>query len=468
MAENLLDKTVNELMDKIGAGGHKPGSGSAAALQGMISAKLISTVISLTADDSRKHRYSHCITVLLDFQEQIENRIYPKLADLFQKDSDEFDKTINIRNARNNEKDEIQKNILRCKALEQLKISIQIPLEIASLSRELADIATYVFDNGFKAARGDSQVGLNAAVSAISGCIAIIRLNLLSFDSFDYEYCQTVVERIDELENDYHIFKSNVDLKIEMLKEEFEEQIPLLEGVNNLIKKYRSNKNYSVEECVSELQNFIWINKKLIWKKNTPKSYIEILQPDSILNKALGYAYLTSDKYAVLNDDGRTIEVAGVIDQPNRLVAVSDKNSLEAQRFTAAHELGHAILHQHPILHRDYQADFMGVKTTRDFKEIEADKFAANFLMPKKLLSKYFEAIFSISTFKIDDDTAFKFGGRSAVSLKKECRNLRELSRKLASTESYNDARFNSLAKTFNVSTEAMAIRLEELSLVRY
>ena len=51
METDLLEKTVNELMEKFGAGNHKPGSGSAAAFQGMVSAKLISTVISLTAEE---------------------------------------------------------------------------------------------------------------------------------------------------------------------------------------------------------------------------------------------------------------------------------------------------------------------------------------------------------------------------------------------------------------------------------
>ena len=39
---SLLEGTVNNLMTKFGAGNHKPGSGSAAAFQCMVSAKLIS------------------------------------------------------------------------------------------------------------------------------------------------------------------------------------------------------------------------------------------------------------------------------------------------------------------------------------------------------------------------------------------------------------------------------------------
>ena len=44
--------------------------------------------------------------------------------------------------------------------------------------------------------------------------------------------------------------------------------------------------------------------------------------------------------------------------------------------------------------------------------------------------------------------------------------SLRDISRILAKTESFNGQYFRSLADQFYVSVEAMAIRLEELSLL--
>jgi len=44
----LIELSTEELLKKFGSGKHKPGSGSAAAFQGMLSAKLIHTVIDLT------------------------------------------------------------------------------------------------------------------------------------------------------------------------------------------------------------------------------------------------------------------------------------------------------------------------------------------------------------------------------------------------------------------------------------
>ncbi len=465
---NLLERTVNDLMEKFGAGNHKPGSGSAAAFQGMVSSKLISTVISLCADEKRKHLYADCIFELLDFQEQIEKRIYPGLTDLFQYDSDQFDKTIKLRKARDKEEDEVKKNQLRREALEELKISIAIPFQIASFCKEVAEISAFVFDKGFKSARGDSQVSLSGSVSALAGCISIIRLNVLSFNSDEYEYTKSVVFKVNDLEKDFLRLNKLAESKMEILNQEFKNKIPLFEGVNKIIADYKDKRNPNIEECVRELQNLIWNNRELIWKKNTPQSYLGILKPNVVFKKTLGYDYFSSGKYAVPTAEDGIVEVAGVIDQPNKLVMISNKFPEQVQKFTAAHELGHSILHKQSILHRDIPIDSTENGRVYNKVEKEADKFASYFLMPKKLLEKEFKSTFLSESFELNESSAFGFGGKSVADLKKECKNLRQLARKLASTESFSGKRFDSLSNKFGVSIEAMAIRLEELGLVQY
>ena len=49
------------------------------------------------------------------------------------------------------------------------------------------------------------------------------------------------------------------------------------------------------------------------------------------------------------------------------------------QRFTLAHELGHAVLH-HGSKHIDYRRNF---SAPDDPREVEANKFAAELLMPE-------------------------------------------------------------------------------------
>jgi Zn-dependent peptidase ImmA (M78 family) len=255
--------------------------------------------------------------------------------------------------------------------------------------------------------------------------------------------------------------------KIKVLQDEYDAKVPLFEGINDIIKKYRTNKSLEIEECVRELQNLIWKNKNLIWKKTIPKHTIDILRPDIIFREVLGYGYIESDSFAVLSGEEIT-EVAGVIDQSNKLVMISAKYSPEVRRFTAAHELAHAILHDQPILHRDIPSDCIGTRKSRDYTEKEADKFSTYFLMPDKLIIKEFKKIYSTSKFILNEDFAFKFGARTPSDLRNECKNEKGLARKLASTTLYNNYYYTPLSKLFNVSIEAMAIRLIELDLIKY
>ena len=147
---DLLKVTTGEFLEKIGAGNHKPGSGSAAAFQGMLSAKLLITVISLTNEEKRRDSYSNVLPKLLKMDREIQNEIFPQLTQLFQEDAIQFGKTIQAREDRNNETNAFEKNRLGIKALSELKISTQIPLTIAKLCIKLAIIAEYVFDNGFQ------------------------------------------------------------------------------------------------------------------------------------------------------------------------------------------------------------------------------------------------------------------------------------------------------------------------------
>jgi hypothetical protein len=74
--------------------------------------------------------------------QQIENHI-KLVVELFQSDSIQFDKTINLRIDRDKETDEIIRNQLSTK-LCRIKSFITI-LEITSLCKELARMAAYVF-----------------------------------------------------------------------------------------------------------------------------------------------------------------------------------------------------------------------------------------------------------------------------------------------------------------------------------
>jgi len=117
-----------------------------------------------------------------------------------------------------------------------------------------------------------------------------------------------------------------------------------------------------------------------------------------------------------------------------RTIAVNNEHLSNRQRFTIAHELGHLMLH---ALDQDEDNVFVDRKVfNRNSdasqgvyrQEIEANRFAAELLMPKKLLLK-----------AIDD-----LGDEIDLS---------------------DDETLRDLASKFGVSTQAMAIRLTSLDI---
>lgn len=68
-------------------------------------------------------------------------------------------------------------------------------------------------------------------------------------------------------------------------------------------------------------------------------------------------------------------------------ILVTTRRSLHMQRFTAAHELGHYVLEHEGSL--DWEIRFPGQTANRDLREVAADAFAAEFLMPKWLFKHH-------------------------------------------------------------------------------
>jgi formiminotetrahydrofolate cyclodeaminase len=467
MNRYLLDIPTEELLEKFGKGSHIPGSGSAAAFQGMISAKLLVTVISLTCDEKRKKNYGAVVPELIKIQLKIVERIFPELTDLFHKDSYHFDLAIKFRESRDNEKDPAIQTNLERKALEQLKLAIDIPLDIASLNIELAEMASFVFDKGWKAVRGDSQVSLSGAVAAIAGCRSIINLNLLSFGGDEYKYIEGIRKKLNILKSIYDELNVNANTKIEQLENELKGKMPLYKEATEILSKVKSKSYLSdaeIENSAIELQLLLWKYRSQIWKEDSATP-LKILNPAQALQKVFGYKYfLMEDIY--LSDQEDYTNVAGMIDQRDKLVLISKQYTTSTQNFTTAHELGHAMLHSQLVMHRDIPLDGSSQSGTRSKEEIQADKFASYFLMPRKQIIKEFTERFMTSKFTIDEQSAFNLIKDGSGKLKGDCKNLRGLSRKLAAAERYENQSFNSMTEVFNVSVETMAIRLEELELV--
>jgi len=462
MQGNLLDLQVSTLLDKFGAGNHKPGSGSAAALQGMLSAKLILTVIDLTKD---REDYKDKFNDLQKIKDDIDQEIYPSLKILIQKDSEEFDKVIRLRNSRNQEKDLPRKSQLAIEALKELKTATDIPIEIGKLCIRLIEHAVFVFDNGFQSARGDSGVAMNFAVSSVAGCLSIIDLNLITF--INVEWIDRARAEVNLLRLAHARLAPETISRQESLKAEAEQINAFHSKINALRSKtgrVSTLSNSEIEVLVTGVQNVIWECRESVWKKDVPERPLKMLDPEVTLKK-LGYQYKHQQSLGFHDTLLDRFEIAGLIDTKNMFVSISGKFPLETQNFTMAHELGHALLHPGQLLHRDRPIDGSEFGMLRDRQEIQADKFAAYFLMPRKLVKEAFQTFFLTDKFVINEVTAIGMGIQIS-EFRKKCKDLRDLSKMLASTEYYDNRPFQSLSKWFGVSVEAMAIRLEELQLL--
>ena len=463
MNTDLLQLPTRHLLDKIGAGNHKPGSGSAAALNGILSCKLLLTVIELTLDSKRAKNYSNCKEEFEELRDKITNDISPRLEILFQEDSVQFDKAIQKRNERNKEQNQKLKNNLHEDSLIELKISTEIPLEIASLCVYLAKYSVVAFDRGFKAARGDSGVSLGSSLSGISGCIAIVSLNLQSFPK--NIWTDFIQIQKNDLKKDFEFLsKENIRL-MDTLDIEAERKCELLAEFIEIRKSLYGKTKVShsdIENLARRIQNALWKHKDLIWTTKSPNNLLAVLRPEKVI-ELLKYAF---HKVETLGVNERNEEIGGIINNNDFTIRVSGMYKPDVINFTTAHELGHALLHDKLELHRDLPLDGSGAERNRLIEEIQADKFAAVFLMPRKAVIQLFQEMFQTNQFTINEQTAYLLINNSTYELRKRVKTKRDLSRMIAKCEYYNLRPFSSLSNIFQVSVEAMAIRLEELGLV--
>ncbi len=468
--DELLKKSALDLLEKFGKGEHTPGSGSAAAFQGMLSAQLIKTVISITNEEKYRRYYKKSLEELNRISSEISERIYPKLVELFAADSQQFDRAINYRRLRDAETDPFQKSKYRQQALDALMPATETPIEIAALCIELAELGLYVFENGFQGARGDSAVAFRGSIAALAGCISIIHLNLLSFGS--NTWVTEIQERTQSLRLKYSELLKRADTCSELLMTATIRNQSLHAELDSIVSDLPPSSkltNAQIEHVAKRLQNVMWEYRDVIWRAGREK-HQEILDPMKALTH-LGYQVESINEAPTFEHDGKVLAVAGIIDKHNRTVVVSKNFGREVEKFTAAHELGHALFHKQEVLHRDRALDGSGFQGERSIEERQADKFASYFLMPERPVRAEFRKLFGNEKFVLDANAIFTLSVGRNIREKDLKEQLKEdpfvIAKLVADLKlSAEDGSRISIAEIFGVSVEAMAIRLKELKIV--
>ena len=241
-----------------------------------------------------------------------------------------------------------------------------------------------------------------------------------------------------------------------------------LDSIRSKIKKDGRFSRRKIESIVREFQIELWRSQDKLFPNEREISPLAILDPFLALS-CIGFKSGLVESLG--QDPLDRFEVAGFIDASERVVRISRRFDAPVRKFTAAHELGHALLHDAQGLHRDRALDGSGFGIPRDRRdriEWEADVFATYFLMPEKQIRTAFKKAFKASIFVLNEETAFALIARDLGALRATLNEVRDLSRLLAGTTQYDGVQFYSLADQFGVSAETMAIRLEELRIVNF
>ena len=194
---------------------------------------------------------------------------------------------------------------------------------------------------------------------------------------------------------------------------------------------------------------------------------LKIISPKNLVHLT-GFIYEEHENLGDSRFNKQKYECAGLINPQSNKIAIAWKYPEEDQKFTLAHEIGHAILHPGIPLHKDKPLNnFKNEKV--NIKEVEANYFASCLLMPELLFLHELKVRFLTSK--------FRFHEHAVVSLGKDIGDFPSLdfpganySREivLASSTRYNNVPFESLVDLFGVSEMVVARRIRELNYIIY
>jgi Zn-dependent peptidase ImmA (M78 family) len=203
-----------------------------------------------------------------------------------------------------------------------------------------------------------------------------------------------------------------------------------------------------------------------IWTASPSENPTDVLS--QALNSAARELVLKIEFVAAILNDRL---IAGEMDRFQRRILISTRFSTESQRFTLAHEFGHYILHPGKIYFRDRELAAPDLGGGRPYQEIEADAFAAEFLIPRKHLEKIFAATFGNAIDGTKPDIELAAAVSSGKDRQWTARDFAsatplERARAIASATTHKGRFFTPLARRFGVSRTAMAIQLIRTELV--
>ncbi len=222
-----------------------------------------------------------------------------------------------------------------------------------------------------------------------------------------------------------------------------------------------------IEKEARRLQYEIWTHRDLLFEFGVPP-LPQLFSPE-IAARVCDISYEFMD--GIPSRDGSAgFDAAGTFDRGRNQILISHRFAPEVRRFTGAHEIGHYVLHPQlgfNVAHRDRPVGHHGGQS-RAPMEREADYFAACFLAPAKVVIQEFEKRFGKPPLVLDENLAFHLAHKQARLLLTAGPQSLEFATALAAAQSLDGRHFPSMAQTFGISVQAMAIRIYELGLTSH
>lgn len=192
------------------------------------------------------------------------------------------------------------------------------------------------------------------------------------------------------------------------------------------------------------------------------------LEPRFTAIHVLGWQFEEPEEIVMSDHLGIGREIAGVMNRTARTVSIARKFPVSVRRFTGAHELAHLQMHPNLLSLRESPFTDDELRRPASQMEREANLFAAAFLMPARLMRKFFSRRYGqekIKITEIDDDIAFYFAHGHSASALRQMEPV-EVAKIFAAATSFIAAKDRSLTEVFGVTATAMAFQWLDLGLL--
>jgi len=225
-----------------------------------------------------------------------------------------------------------------------------------------------------------------------------------------------------------------------------------------------ASRRAELTQAARELLLEFWRKRHQAWVAPPDIEGFFPLRTDLLVRSIIG---IELNEPEVIEQEKAEFEIAGLLERNISRITIAQKFPPECKRFTTAHEIGHWILHPDVIRHRDRPlGGHERLNEARPLEEQEVDVFAAELVMPRKQLRRYFSLALGNPLSCNDPRLELLQMHRPTVSLSELSSQRRRRSMLVAEARSLGPQFFLPLHERFGVSRIAMAIQLEELGLV--